>query len=708
MSNSVKDDLESIASKVNLTLLDPLGKSIAGLKYQIKHGAEVIAEGVTDGQGKIAAFTSEVGKELAVHVERFTTGEMKQIKTVIPWAEQFAVKLLSGKVKHQVELKKDAGAPGAYKRKTHTIQKGDTLGKIAAKNSVSVEALAALNGLKLTDTIFPGMTLKIPPEKGVPAAAPKSAPATTAQATATPPAQASSPAHADATTSNYPVGPVANAPVFAPPTKTPPRPIDPPLQTKKEEGRGDSGTPKTTINLQCDKSACIKIGDKGPLIEELNIRLTGFGSTPLKGAGYDEFTSKTEEAVKQFQRDYMNIAETGKVCGAFIKALDDFSQKYPALVESMSCTHCRAFGKREAVSYMHLTGAVKGHENPGMHRALVWIFKASQFYMTKKESGLGYKFDRVSSGYRCTIKAKELANGAPFTTNHMGNALDLLYTKGGAKTNLSQTNEIREQVFMKHMHAEMNWKKVNVISLEPGSAPPKKAKAPTWVHLDIREFEPIFLQERYYVTTSAAADGQSMVALALNDKRTNLANCGGIAQKAPPAATGRTDVKDLEPSKKIISFIQDYEEGGHFSPKPYNCPKKFCTIGWGHLIDGEKSCEALAARNSPKYAKYVKGIDKKTADEILANDVEIAAKRIRKIISVPLFQHEFDALVSLSFNCGNKIMNFEKLITAANTKNYSACCHEFHDITNGNLPGLVKRRRAEMDIFSRNIYNSKH
>lgn len=51
------------------------------------------------------------------------------------------------------------------------------------------------------------------------------------------------------------------------------------------------------------------------MVEELNIRLTGFGGTAVAGKELNEFTAKTEAAVKQFQRDYMGVPETGKVCG---------------------------------------------------------------------------------------------------------------------------------------------------------------------------------------------------------------------------------------------------------------------------------------------------------------------------------------------------------------------------------------------------------
>jgi peptidoglycan lytic transglycosylase D len=46
--------------------------------------------------------------------------------------------------------------------RTHTVRRGDSLGKIAAKHRVSTKALASYNGIKTSTTIYPGTVLKIP------------------------------------------------------------------------------------------------------------------------------------------------------------------------------------------------------------------------------------------------------------------------------------------------------------------------------------------------------------------------------------------------------------------------------------------------------------------------------------------------------------------------------------------------------------------
>jgi hypothetical protein len=111
-------------SQVRLKLLDPLGWQIVGLKYQILKGAKIVAQGITDAEGRIQQFESSVGEPLSVQVERFIDGRMKEIRQVTPWTERFSVKLVSGKVKETSVTSPDAGAAGQYKRKTYVVRMG--------------------------------------------------------------------------------------------------------------------------------------------------------------------------------------------------------------------------------------------------------------------------------------------------------------------------------------------------------------------------------------------------------------------------------------------------------------------------------------------------------------------------------------------------------------------------------------------------------
>ncbi|WP_375604886.1 peptidoglycan-binding protein [Flavobacterium davisii] len=80
----------------------------------------------------------------------------------------------------------------------------------------------------------------------------------------------------------------------------------------------------SSTGTSCGERYCLKKGDKSELIREINIRLAGFGGN----VPTDEFTDRTEKMIKQFQRDYIKVPETGKFCGNVLRAIDDFSIKF--------------------------------------------------------------------------------------------------------------------------------------------------------------------------------------------------------------------------------------------------------------------------------------------------------------------------------------------------------------------------------------------
>ena len=244
-----------------------------------------------------------------------------------------------------------------------------------------------------------------------------------------------------------------------------------------------------------------------------------------------------------------------------------------------------------------------------------------------------------------------------------------------------------------------------MVSLEPISI------APRWVHFDVREFEPRYHQNRFYSKSRDGADGEDIVAIARREGRLGLVNCGGIPPRLPLAESpaGRKPFASLSLSKAGLDFIKDWEKLGPMSglvTLPYDDEKHYCTVGYGHLL-AKKRCAVLKREGNADFSVYEKGLTTEEALELLSDDVEKITSKASKFIHVPLYQYEYDALISLAFNTGG-FTKFPKLIGMLNTGNYPKCCDEFGDITNGGSPGLVKRRKAEMDMFRDNHYYSKH
>lgn len=124
------------------------------------------------------------------------------------------------------------------------------------------------------------------------------------------------------------------------------------------------------------------------------------------------------------------------------------------------------------------------------------------------------------------------------------------------------------------------------------------------------------------------------------------------------------------------------------------------TIGYGHLLSyGERARKA-----------YDSGITEEAAEAILRRDLGYAEHGVLKAITVPLAQHQFDALVSFTFNLGVGALASSTLTRRINAGDPDA--HEefprwVYGTVGGRkakLPVLVQRRERERRLFLHGVY----
>ena len=143
------------------------------------------------------------------------------------------------------------------------------------------------------------------------------------------------------------------------------------------------------------------------------------------------------------------------------------------------------------------------------------------------------------------------------------------------------------------------------------------------------------------------------------------------------------------------------KKGRPLSPKDYLT--LHLLVEFTHLISS-RSVEKLVKNNSmPK--EYRNGITKQEANDLFISDLSVTEEGLRKRVKVPLFQCEFDALVSLLYNAGVDL-KAPKLFTHLENKEYQAA-EEFKDIINrgtASEKGLRNRRLKEVDIFNNSNY----
>jgi lysozyme len=142
----------------------------------------------------------------------------------------------------------------------------------------------------------------------------------------------------------------------------------------------------------------------------------------------------------------------------------------------------------------------------------------------------------------------------------------------------------------------------------------------------------------------------------------------------------------MKTSQKGIELIKIFEG---CKLKSYKCAANVWTIGYGNTfyLDGSK---VLMGQK----------ISQVEADMLMLKLLPKYEATVIKNIKVTLNQNQFDALVSFCWNCGSS----QTLFRLVNQKATDEVIYDWlinHYIMGGGkvLPGLVRRRRVEADLF---------
>lgn len=172
-------------------------------------------------------------------------------------------------------------------------------------------------------------------------------------------------------------------------------------------------------------------------------------------------------------------------------------------------------------------------------------------------------------------------------------------------------------------------------------------------------------------------------------------------------STGSTErlAKPWKVTEKLLRFIGIWENGvengknfakqtvtNGFILTVYNDSRKLPTVGCGHLVT---AADKLKIGDSITIEK---------AKEILKSDLETAEKAINDKVKVPLYQSEYDALVSIAFNTGRS--GALKLIEKVNEGDYKTIPKEIEKYRTGG--GNKGRRASEANLFESGNYDATH
>ena len=136
-----------------------------------------------------------------------------------------------------------------------------------------------------------------------------------------------------------------------------------------------------------------------------------------------------------------------------------------------------------------------------------------------------------------------------------------------------------------------------------------------------------------------------------------------------------------------IDLIKQFEG---FSPTVYICPAGYPTIGYGHVVKTQER------------EQFADGITTEQAETLLRQDVQTAERAVLPLITVPLTDGQFDALVSFTFNLGAGALQRSTLRRRVNRGDHAAVPAEFRKWVwagGKKLEGLVRRRVEEVNLY---------
>ena len=131
--------------------------------------------------------------------------------------------------------------------------------------------------------------------------------------------------------------------------------------------------------------------------------------------------------------------------------------------------------------------------------------------------------------------------------------------------------------------------------------------------------------------------------------------------------------------------------------KPYLCPAKLWTVGYGHVIGNGKT--------KPEKQLYTQ----EEVNELLRTDLVRFEQGVLRYCPVHLTQFEFDSLVSFSFNLGLGVLQRSTLRRKILRQDRQAAAKEIlkYNKAGGQvLKGLTRRREAEYRMFTKETNNA--
>lgn len=127
-----------------------------------------------------------------------------------------------------------------------------------------------------------------------------------------------------------------------------------------------------------------------------------------------------------------------------------------------------------------------------------------------------------------------------------------------------------------------------------------------------------------------------------------------------------------------------------FMLKPYRDSKGLLTIGVGHLLTQTERLTGKINISDQKVA-WREGLTSGQVRVLFDQDLDKFEEAVNRFINIPLMQHEFDALVSFTFNIGRNAFRYSTMRRKLNRGDRIGAVNEF---PRWRKPKVIISRRA--------------
>lgn len=167
-------------------------------------------------------------------------------------------------------------------------------------------------------------------------------------------------------------------------------------------------------------------------------------------------------------------------------------------------------------------------------------------------------------------------------------------------------------------------------------------------------------------------------------------------------------IRELSPAGlTLIKLSEGLKDGDPRTPNldPYLDDVGVWTIGYGHAIWYGNRLLRGSADEALARSLYPNGITLPQADTLCAGDALEACRDVARLVTTPLTQGQFDALVDFVFNLGPGALVKSTLLKKLNAGDYGAAALELPKWKYGGKPprvldGLVTRRGREVSLWN--------